>query len=151
MISPRAGWLAVLFLFLGTLSDTRFAHGAVPDVVLIDDFESGIPNALDGYHGAFQSGSSKIDLLRDTTFFHGEGKRGTSLRIRANKQDDGFCGVWLQCFDSKAAKKKFFDSPGECLARRVMTSIVNRSLKNARSRSFVWAQMHLVTSERSIE
>ena len=110
MISPRAGWLAVLFLFLGALSDTRFAHGAVPDVVLIDDFESGVPNVLDGYHGAFQSGSSKIDLLRDTTFFHGEGKRGTSLRIRANKQDDGFCGVWLQCFDSKAAKKKFFNA-----------------------------------------
>ncbi len=110
MISPRAGWLAAIFLFLGLSTAAHFANAAVPSVALIDDFESGIPNVLDGYHGSFQSGTSKVDLLRDTTFFHGVGKRGTSLRIRANKQEDGFCGVWFQCFDSKAAKKKFFNA-----------------------------------------
>ncbi len=110
LISLRAGWLAALFLFLGLGNMPQHAQAAVPNVALIDDFESGVPNALDGYHGSFQSGASKVDLLRDTTFFHGTGKRGTSLRIRANKQDDGFCGVWLQCFDSKTAKKKFFNA-----------------------------------------
>ncbi|MCX7420996.1 MAG: hypothetical protein NT013_15850 [Planctomycetia bacterium] len=107
LISPRAGWLAALFLFF---SAAHVAQAAVPNVVLFDDFEGGVPNALDGYLGAFQSGASKIDALRDTTFFHGPGKRGTSLRIRANKQEEGFCGVWLQCFDSKVAKKKFFNA-----------------------------------------
>ncbi len=33
--------------------------------------------------------------------------------------------------------------------RTVMTSIVNRSLKETIPRSFEWAPMHLVTSERS--
>lgn len=98
--------------FIGTVCCVvalRSSEAALPGIALVDDFEHGIPNAMDGAHGRFQSGASKVDILRDTTFFHGSA-RGTSLRIRADKQENGFCGVWLQFFDSKVAKKKFFDA-----------------------------------------
>jgi hypothetical protein len=85
------------------------AQSAIPDVALVDDFEGGVPNVMDGYHGRFQSGTSKIEILRDRTFFHGSGS-GTSLRIRADKREDGYCGVWLQFFNNKSAKKRFLDA-----------------------------------------
>ncbi len=92
-----------------SLVSLQNSEAAVPSIALVDDFEHGIPNAMDGSHGRFQSGASKIDILRDTTFFHGS-TRGTSLRIRADKQENGYCGVWLQFFDAKPAKKSFFDA-----------------------------------------
>ena len=94
---------------VGSQGSLSIIEAAVPGVALVDDFESGTPNALDGLHGRFQSGDSKVDTLRDMTFFHGS-TRGTSLRLRADKQDTGFCGVWFQFFDAKPAKRKFFDA-----------------------------------------
>ncbi|TXT35472.1 MAG: Uncharacterized protein FD138_1338 [Planctomycetota bacterium] len=82
---------------------------AVPGVALVDDFESGVPNAMGGSQGRFHAGACKIETLRDTTFFHGSG-RGTSLRVRADKQENGYCGVWMQFFEAKAAKRRFFDA-----------------------------------------
>lgn len=107
LLVPRAGWIAAM---LFGICSVQTATAAVPDIVLVEDFESGVPNSLDGNQGQFQSGASKVDALRDRTFFHGRGQRGTSLRIRADKQEGGFCGVWFQFFDSKAAKKKFFNA-----------------------------------------
>ena len=110
-LAAQARWWAIVVLIGGisSLVTLRTSAAAVRGIALVDDFESGIPNALGGSHGRFQSGASKIDILRDTTFFHGA-TRGTSLRIRADKQENGFCGVWMQFFDTKAAKKRFFDA-----------------------------------------
>ena len=103
-------WTIVFALCgVGSQGSLSIIEAAVPGVALVDDFESGTPNALDGLHGRFQSGDSKVDTLRDMTFFHGS-TRGTSLRLRADKQDTGFCGVWFQFFDAKPAKRKFFDA-----------------------------------------
>lgn len=99
---------AVAAIVCGLVS-LNTTEAAVPGIALVDDFESGIPNAMDGAHGRFQAGDSKIDLLRDMTFFHGS-TRGTSLRIRADKQEKGYCGVWIQFFDAKAPKRRFFDA-----------------------------------------
>ena len=107
--TTRHGWRVLATLIVGATLLTATAQAAVPEVALVDDFESGIPNAMDGQHGRFQSGASKIEILRDKSLFHG-GPNGTSLRIRADKREEGYCGVWFQFFDAKAAKKRFLDA-----------------------------------------
>lgn len=111
MVTRRFRWWAILLAVggIGWLGSQSASVAALPSVALVDDFESGIPNAMGGAHGRFQAGASKIDILRDTTFFHGS-TRGTSLRLRADKQDNGYCGVYFQFFDAKAAKRRFFDA-----------------------------------------
>lgn len=109
--SPERRWLIefIVFFACSLLVFAQAAAAAESGSLAVDDFESGTPNALDGGMGRFQSGASKVDFTRDTTFFHGA-RRGTSLRIRADKQENGFCGVWMQFFDSKPVKRRFFDS-----------------------------------------
>lgn len=106
---PRCGWRIYVTLIVGVWLWASAVQAAAPQLALVDDFEHGIPNAMDGGHGRFQSGVSRIDILRDKSIFHGA-PNGTSLRIRADKQEDGFCGVWIQFFDNKAAKKRFLDA-----------------------------------------
>ncbi len=109
LVALRCGWPIHVALIAGALLFASAAQAAVPNVALVDDFEHGIPNAMDGNQGRFQSGACRIETLRDKTIFRGAAN-GTSLRIRADKQEDGYCGVWIQFFDNKAAKKRFLDA-----------------------------------------
>jgi hypothetical protein len=105
----RGRWCAFAALVVSAMMFSSPAKAANPEVALVDDFEHGIPNAMDGQQGRFQSGASRIDVLRDRSIFHG-GPNGTSLRIRVDRQEVGHCGVWFQFFDAKAAKKNFLDA-----------------------------------------
>lgn len=103
------GWLVLATFIVGAMLSAVTAQAAAPEIALVDDFEGGTTNTLDGLHGRFQSGASKVETVHDKTFFHG-GTHGTSLRIRADKKEAGYCGVWFQFFNNKAAKKRFFDA-----------------------------------------
>ncbi|MFM9965387.1 MAG: hypothetical protein ACKV2Q_29735 [Planctomycetaceae bacterium] len=105
----HAGWLVLTTFLIGAMLSAGTVRAAAPEIALVDDFEGGTTNALDGLKGRFQSGASKVETLHDKTFFHG-GTHGTSLRIRADKKEEGYCGVWFQFFNNKAAKKRFFDA-----------------------------------------
>lgn len=73
----RGRWCAFAALVVSAMMFSSPAKAANPEVALVDDFEHGIPNAMDGQQGRFQSGASRIDVLRDRSIFHG-GPNGTS-------------------------------------------------------------------------
>ena len=56
LLVPRAGWIAAM---LFGICWVQTATAAVPDVVLVEDFESGVPNSLDGNQGTGSIGDQQ--------------------------------------------------------------------------------------------
>jgi len=92
---------------------TAFGQGVKHSkgLLLISDFNDSIQNRLDGYYNKFeQSPSSASTFLVD---FPRRGGSGRSLRIKVDRRDEGFCGVWLHLFNFRDLEtRKYFDARG---------------------------------------
>lgn len=95
----------VLLLWSGWGGDSAMAREALQ---LVDDFNHDVQNALRGYCGVFQRAPSQASLLRVSDV--ARGAAGRSLRVRADRQPEGFCGVWMHLFDMRAAEPTYFDA-----------------------------------------
>ncbi len=86
-----------------------------PRLRFVMDFDHGIQNELGGYYNKFERSPSQASTFLDSSVYRGNG--GRSLRVTADRQDEGFCGVWMHFFDFKAPQRQYFDaSPYEYLS-----------------------------------
>ncbi len=72
------------------------------------DFNSGIQNQLGGYYNKFERSPSRSSTFLSDTVYRGGG--GRSLRVSANREAAGFCGVWMHLFDFRAEPRKYLDA-----------------------------------------
>ena len=72
---------------------------------LIDHFDRGIRNRLDGYSSAFFNAPSSGELGIDTA---PDGVR--ALRYSYRRAESGFTGFWIHLFDFKSAARTFLDT-----------------------------------------
>lgn len=84
------------------------AQSEQPPLLMVDNFDDGIQNRLGGYYNSFESAPSSAATLVVSNTRRGEG--GRSLRIRANRQEEGFCGFWLQFFNFRDPNHGYLDS-----------------------------------------
>ncbi len=74
----------------------------------IADFDHGQRNRLGGRFNAFESAPSSASI---SLFTEDQNRRDDrALRIKADRQDRGFCGAWMHLFDDRPNQKNFFDS-----------------------------------------
>jgi len=76
-------------------------------ILLVDDFNDGVQNRLGGYRNTFQRAPSSAAAMRVADVFRGRG--GRSLRLRANRQQEGFCGLWIHLFDFRNPSPTYLD------------------------------------------
>jgi len=76
-------------------------------VLLVDDFNDDVQNRLGGYRNTFQRAPSTATAMRVADVFRGRG--GRSLQIGADRQQDGFCGLWIHLFDFRQPTPTYFD------------------------------------------
>ena len=74
---------------------------------MVDDFNQGNQNRLDGYYNKFEKTPSSTIVSPALDIFRGES--GKSLKINAKKGSKGFCGAWIHLFDFRAETPKFLD------------------------------------------
>ncbi len=69
------------------------------DLIPIWNFDEGLVTDQNGYYNHFAAGGSEatLHLLRNT----GRGPGGRSLKVKYNKVDSGYCGLWLHLFDDE--------------------------------------------------
>jgi hypothetical protein len=75
--------------------------------VLVDDFNDDVQNRLGGYRNTFQRAPSTARAIRVADVFRG--RTGRSLQIKADRQEDGFCGLWIHFFDFRHPAPTYFD------------------------------------------
>ena len=78
-------------------------------LLLVADFNDKIQNRLDGYYNKFERPPSAAStyLVEEPR----RGQSGRSLRVRVNRGEEGFCGVWLHMFDFRAqGPRAYFDA-----------------------------------------
>lgn len=75
---------------------------------VIADFDDAIQNNLGGYYNKFEKPPSKASTFLTKDVYRGSG--GRSLRVRASRAEDGFCGVWMHLFNFKQRPVKYFDA-----------------------------------------
>ena len=97
-------------IFAAILALTACANAQQdPDkLFLVADFNNDIQNYAGGYYNKFERAPSTSSTFLMNSVARGSG--GKSLRVKANKGSDGFCGVWIQFFDFKSPTKKYFDT-----------------------------------------
>lgn len=106
--------LPMLILLLCGVALTAIAtepaanKSAVPEVLLADDFDGDIQNALFGFRNAFAAVPSTAKSLRTDQSFRG--KTGKSLRLEVSRREAGFCGAWIHFFDMHAEAPRYFDA-----------------------------------------
>jgi len=98
------------FIFAAILALTACVNAQQdPDkLFLVADFNDDIQNYAGGYYNKFERAPSTSSTFLMKKNARGNG--GQSLRVKANKGSDGFCGVWIQFFDFKSPTKKYFDT-----------------------------------------
>jgi hypothetical protein len=79
-----------------------------PPTLLVDDFDGGIQNHLEGYRNTFELPPSQARAWRTGEVFHGRG--GKSLRVEVDRRPVGFCGQWIHLFDMRAANPVYLDA-----------------------------------------
>ena len=97
--------MILLTVSLAQAQDRHFPKG----LLLVADFNDKIQNRLDGYYNKFERPPSTAStyLVEKPR----RGQSGRSLRVRANRGDEGFCGVWLHMFDFRAqGPRSYFDA-----------------------------------------
>jgi len=76
-------------------------------VLLVDHFNDDVQNRLGGYRDTFQRTPSTATAMRVADVFRGQS--GRSLQIDADRQQDGFCGLWIHFFDFRQPAPTYFD------------------------------------------
>ena len=77
-------------------------------VFVVMNFDEGIQNKLGGYYSKFEFRPSSASTLLTDKIFRGKG--GHSLRIRANRQEEGFAGQWMHFFNFREETITYFDA-----------------------------------------
>ncbi|MBP85937.1 MAG: hypothetical protein CMJ64_04340 [Planctomycetaceae bacterium] len=98
-------WLLIISVLVCATNATIAAE---PSALLIDDFDDGVQNALDGYRSTFAALPSSAKAMRVPNVRRGEA--GRSARVEAVRDDDGFCGYWIHLFNMRAEKAEYFDA-----------------------------------------
>lgn len=74
------------------------------------DFNDGDQNNLGGKLNVYQRAPSAADKEFVTT--QRRGSFGRALRIHADRQPEGFCGMWMHFFDMDAVQPEYMDTNG---------------------------------------
>lgn len=78
---------------------------------LIMDFDLSMQNEMGGYYNRIVKEPSRISVYQDRSSFFG--KSGRSLKIVADKREEGWCGIWMHLFNTmdELGKKevRFYD------------------------------------------
>lgn len=99
--------ILIAILVLVACADAQ--QSSDPDkLFLVADFNDDIQNYAGGYYNKFERAPSSASTFLIKDIVRGAG--GHSLRVKGDKGDDGFCGVWIQFFDFKSPTKKYFDT-----------------------------------------
>lgn len=106
-------WVLLLAATLGcSFSPRTDAQQPGKNVLLVADFDQGIRNHLGGYYNKFERSPSASSTFLSHDVRRGGG--GRSLRVSVDRQEEGFCGVWMHLFDFRAPlrDRQYFDSRG---------------------------------------
>lgn len=79
-----------------------------PPYLTVADFNDPFVNLLGGSYHGFQSGSGKAELIHSISRISGD----QTLRLRFSKGSDGYCGFWMNTFNSAAPleERRYLDA-----------------------------------------
>ncbi|WP_419189123.1 hypothetical protein [Stieleria marina] len=96
---------SVVFAFVIASCNVTYAAEASPRL-LADSFD-GTQNQLRGYRNTFELEPSKASCKRTPNA--SVGRNGLGMQITAEREDFGYCGLWIHFFDHTAAEPKYLD------------------------------------------
>ena len=101
-------WGCLAFLIALHLSIPAVVEADDETIQMVDTFDQGIQNELGGYHNTYQREPSSAKFMQVEDVYRGES--GKSLRIDIDRQDAGFCGLWMHFFNFRDKPHAYFDT-----------------------------------------
>jgi len=105
------------YYIIGIMAGVALAAGAVTyrssgeeTRSLAADFNEGDLNQLGGKLNVYQRAPSQAE--KEFVTAQRRGPFGRGLRIHADREPDGFCGMWMHFFDMDASQPVYFDAEG---------------------------------------
>jgi hypothetical protein len=99
---------AKVVVFIFGCSSVFCAAQPPPRATVVWHFERGITNDLGGMYNAFKRDPSWARTYLDPRVSRTPG--GYSLRVTAHREDEGFCGVWLDFNPASAVPRQYLDA-----------------------------------------